>query len=238
MKQYVYGRNVAQERLKKAQSIEHVYILKHDALIQELNKKKVPYTIKTRQELDVLVGHNKHQGVVLEIISYEFMPIETMLKQKPKGTYPLLVVLDGLEDPHNLGAILRTCDVLDVDGVIIGKNRSVGLTPTVAKVSAGAIEHVPVAQVTNLSRTLKDLQKEGYWVVGTCFEKAQDYRTVDYNFPCVVVIGNEGSGISRLVLEQCDYRIKIPMKGHVQSLNASIATAVVLYQIEQSRYPL
>lgn len=238
MKQYVYGRNVALERMKQSSDVLHAYVMKGDELLAQFQKKKVPFTIKTRQELDSMAGSAKHQGVVLEVLAYEFVPLEKMLATPPKGQYPLYVMLDGLEDPHNLGAILRTCDVLQVDGVIIGKNRSVGLTSTVAKVSAGAIDHVPVAQVTNLTRTIKDMQKDGFWVVGTCFEKAQDYRTIDYQFPCIVVIGSEGSGISRLVLEQCDYRIKIPMKGHVNSLNASVATAVVLYQIEQSRYPL
>ena len=147
-------------------------------------------------------------------------------------------MLDGLEDPHNLGAILRTCDALEVDGVIIGKNRSVGLTPTVAKVSTGAIDYVRVAQVTNLSRTLDDLKKQGFWVVGCDLDNSQDYRAIDYNMPLVIVIGSEGFGISRLVKKNCDMNVVLPMNGHVTSLNASVATAVILYQVYSSRHPL
>ena len=147
-------------------------------------------------------------------------------------------MLDGLEDPHNLGAILRTCDAVGVDGVIIGKNRSVSLNATVAKVSTGAIHHVKVAQVTNLTRTLEELKKKSFWVVGCELENSQDYRAVDYNMPTVLVIGSEGFGISRLVKKSCDIHVVLPMVGHVNSLNASVATAVLLYQVYNSRHPL
>jgi 23S rRNA (guanosine2251-2'-O)-methyltransferase len=133
---------------------------------------------------------------------------------------------------------LRTCDAVGVDGVIVGKKRSVGLTSTVAKVSTGAIDHVKVAQVTNLTRTLDELKKMGYWAVACENERAQDYRQVDYNMPLVLVIGSEGSGISRLVKQNCDINVVLPMVGHVTSLNASVATAVLLYQVYNSRHPL
>lgn len=137
-----------------------------------------------------------------------------------------------------MGAILRTCDAVGVDGVIIAKNRSVSLNGTVAKVSTGAIDHVKVAQVTNLARTLEDLKKRGYWIVGCDNDQSQDYRSVDYNMPTCIVIGSEGKGITRIVKQQCDYKVVLPMVGHVTSLNASVATAVILYQVYHSRFPL
>ena len=160
------------------------------------------------------------------------------IKDIPENKQPLLLMLDGLEDPHNLGAILRTCDAVGVDGVIIGKNRSVGLNGTVAKVSTGAIHHVKVAQVTNLTRTLEDLKKKAFWVVGCELENSQDYRSVDYNMPTVLVIGSEGFGMSRLVKKSCDINVVLPMVGHVNSLNASVAASVLLYQVYNSRHPL
>ena len=146
-------------------------------------------------------------------------------------------MLDSLEDPHNLGAILRTCDAIGADGVIIGKHRSVGLTSTVAKVSTGAIEHVKVAAVTNLRTALDELKEAGYWVIGTDAHEAIDYRDVRCDMPLVVVIGSEGKGISRLVLEACDYKVALPMVGHVTSLNASVAAGILLYQVYNARNP-
>ena len=172
------------------------------------------------------------------IENYRYYTIDEILKDIPENKQPLLLMLDGLEDPHNLGAILRTCDAVGVDGVIIGKNRSVGLNGTVAKVSTGAIHHVKVAQVTNLTRTLEDLKKKAFWVVGCELENSQDYRSVDYNMPTVLVIGSEGFGMSRLVKKSCDINVVLPMVGHVNSLNASVAASVLLYQVYNSRHPL
>lgn len=169
---------------------------------------------------------------------YDYSTLDDMIDSIPEGKQPLLLMLDGLEDPHNLGAILRTCDAIEVDGVIIGKNRSVGLTPTVAKVSTGAIDYIKVAQVTNLSRTLDELKKKGFWIVGCDLQESQDYRKVDYNMPLCIVIGSEGFGISRLVKSKCDINVVLPMTGHVTSLNASVATAVILYQVYNSRHPI
>ncbi|WRK56162.1 23S rRNA (guanosine(2251)-2'-O)-methyltransferase RlmB [Coprobacillaceae bacterium CR2/5/TPMF4] len=145
------------------------------------------------------VGNVTHQGIMAEVEGYRYYSLDEILDAIPEGKQPLLLMLDGLEDPHNLGAILRTCDAIGVDGVIIGKNRSVGLNGTVAKVSTGAIDHVKVAQVTNLSRTLEELKKRSFWVVGCDLNQSQDYRAIDYNMPLVIVIGSEGFGISRLV---------------------------------------
>lgn len=177
-----------------------------------------------------------HQGVAVEIDDYQTYSVDEIMKHK-KGQYGLIVLLDGLEDPHNLGAILRTVDAVGADGVIFKKNNSVGLTPTVAKVSAGAIDSVKCAQVTNLVRTIELLKQNGYWIVGTAMD-GQDYRMVNYDFNTVLVIGNEGKGISRLVKENCDYMVRLPMRGAVQSLNASVSTGILLYQIATTHFPL
>ena len=220
MKQYIYGKNTILEALKGEKSIYTVYIqdsIKDNRIIELCKKKKIRIKIIDKSEFIKKLGNVRHQGVMAEVEEYRYY---------------------GLEDPHNLGAILRTCDAIGVDGVIIGKNRSVGLNGTVAKVSTGAIDHVKVAQVTNLTRTLEDLKKHSFWVVGCDLDNAQDYRQIDYNMPLVIVIGSEGFGISRLVKKTCDFNVVLPMIGHVTSLNASVATAVILYQVYNSRNPL
>ena len=178
------------------------------------------------------------QGIAAKIDDYKTYTIEELVAGVPKGKTPLFVMLDELEDPHNLGAILRTCDCVGVDGVIIGKHRGVKLTPTVAKVSTGAIDTVKVAVVTNLAQTLKGLKKEGFWVAGADFDNSQDYRQASYDMPLVLVVGSEGFGISPLVKKNCDFFVRLPMEGSVSSLNASVACAVLLYQIYAQRNPL
>ncbi len=241
MRQYIYGRNTVLEALKGNKPVYQVYLMKNvkdDKIMGLAKMKNVKVNIITQKNvLKDLVGQVVHQGIVAQVDGYGYYSIDKILKSIPKNKQPLLVMLDGLEDPHNLGAILRTCDAIEVDGVIIGKNRSVALTSTVAKVSTGAIDYVKVAQVTNLSRTLDDLKKQGFWVVGCDLNNSQDYRAIDYNMPIVIVIGSEGFGISRLVKQHCDMNVVLPMTGHVTSLNASVATAVILYQVYNSRHP-
>lgn len=212
--------------------------LKDNKIIELCKRKKVRFELVDKSEFIKKLGNVKHQGIMAEVKEYRYYSIDEILNSIPEGKTPLLLMLDGLEDPHNLGAILRTCDALGVDGVIIGKNRSVGLNGTVAKVSTGAIDYVKVAQVTNLTRTLEDLKKRSFWIVGCDLDQSQDYRQVDYNLPLVIVIGSEGFGISRLVKKSCDFNVVLPMVGHVTSLNASVATAVILYQVYNSRNPL
>ena len=242
MRQYIYGKNTVIESLKGDKPVYEVYVMKNvkdDKLMSLAKQKKVKVNIVAHKGvLNELVGNVVHQGIVAQVEDYDYYSIDDIVKSIPQGKQPLLLMLDGLEDPHNLGAILRTCDAIEVDGVIIGKNRSVGLTPTVAKVSTGAIDYVKVAQVTNLSRTLDDLKKKGFWVVGCDLHESQDYRSLDYNMPVVIVIGSEGFGISRLVKSHCDMNVVLPMNGHVTSLNASVATALILYQVYNSRHPL
>lgn len=241
MKQYIYGKNTILEALRGEKSVYTVYIqnnLKDNKIIELCKRKKVRFELVDKSEFIKKLGNVKHQGIMAEVKEYRYYSIDEILNSIPEGKTPLLLMLDGLEDPHNLGAILRTCDALDVDGVIIGKNRSVGLNGTVAKVSTGAIDYVKVAQVTNLTRTLEDLKKRSFWIVGCDLDQSQDYRQVDYNLPLVIVIGSEGFGISRLVKKSCDFNVVLPMVGHVTSLNASVATAVILYQVYNSRNPL
>lgn len=242
MRQYIYGKNTVFESLKGSKPVYQVYMMKNvkDDKIMKLAQQKGAQVqiVAHKGVLNDLVGNVVHQGIVAQVEGYDYYSVNEILAAIPKEKQPLLLMLDGLEDPHNLGAILRTCDAVEVDGVIIGKNRSVGLTPTVAKVSTGAIDHVKVAQVTNLSRTLDDLKKQGFWVVGCDLDESQDYRAIDYNMPVVIVIGSEGFGISRLVKSHCDMNVILPMNGHVTSLNASVATAVILYQVYNSRHPL
>ncbi len=240
MKQYIYGKNPIMEALKGA-SVYKIYMLnghKDPKIFDICKRNQIPLEFVDKKEFDKKVGKVVHQGVMAYIENYRYYTIDEILKDIPENKQPLLLMLDGLEDPHNLGAILRTCDAVGVDGVIIGKNRSVGLNGTVAKVSTGAIHHVKVAQVTNLTRTLEDLKKKAFWVVGCELENSQDYRSVDYNMPTVLVIGSEGFGMSRLVKKSCDINVVLPMVGHVNSLNASVAASVLLYQVYNSRHPL
>ena len=240
MKDWIYGKNAVYEAVKKNDGLTKVVLLKEgkdQQLMGICKKNRIPVEFEDRGFFNKNAKGN-HQGYMALKESYEYVELEDMISRIPKGKQPLLIMLDGLEDPHNLGAILRSADATGADGIIIGKNRSVSLNATVAKVSTGAIEHVPVCQVTNLARTLDTLQKQGYWVVGTDMHDSVDYRKVNYDMPIVLVVGSEGFGISRLVLEKCDYKVTIPMVGHVNSLNASVACAVMLYQIYNMRHPI
>ncbi|MDD2592423.1 MAG: 23S rRNA (guanosine(2251)-2'-O)-methyltransferase RlmB [Erysipelotrichaceae bacterium] len=240
MAQYVYGKNVVMQLLKDQKKIYDLYVMensKNEEIVGIARKQNVKFKFLNKKDMDRLVN-TRHQGVIAKIDDYQTYSIEELLKMIPSDKMPLLLMLDGIQDPHNLGAILRTCDAVGVDGVIIMKDRSVGLNPTVAKVSVGAIDTVRVAQVTNLTSTIKMLKKKGYWICGADNKEAKDYRTVDYNMPLVLVIGSEGFGISRLVKENIDFSVSLPMVGTITSLNASVATGVLLYQIFDQRYPL
>lgn len=236
MKEYIYGKNTVIEALNVNKKIIKLYTTKNNEDIIALSKKKqVEYEIVNNNYLDKMVNGN-HQGVVLEIEGYKYYALEEVINCESKLKYPFLVMLDGLEDPHNLGAILRTCDASGVDGVIIGKNRSVRLNSTVAKVSTGAIEYVKVVEVTNLTNTIKKLKDNGYWIVGAeAGEKSSLYTNINYDMPICLVVGSEGKGISRLVTENCDFLIKIPMVGHVNSLNASVSCGILIYEIIKNR---
>lgn len=240
---FVFGRHAGLDFLKTqdAEAINKVFLQKG---IQEefanqvyslARKKGLVVQNAPKNKLDQLVDHGNHQGLVLAVASFKYADLEELLDQfEAEGKEPFLLMLDSIEDPHNLGSILRTCDATGVDGVIIPQRRASGLTSVVAKTSTGAIDYVPVARVTNLVQTTKMLKKRGYWIFGTAMEGV-DYRQWNAKGKTVLVIGNEGKGISPLLLKQMDQTLTIPMIGHVQSLNASVATGVLLYQMYNSR---
>lgn len=232
MAQLIYGKNTVKQKLRNPDSIVVLYLQRDKHL--DLKKLALKENVRVKEldlkEINKMVQGN-HQGVVAQVKSYETVSIEEMVQPLDLSENPIIVMLDQLEDPHNLGAILRTCDATGVKGVIIGKHRSVQLNATVAKVSTGAIETVPVAMVTNLSQTLEKLKKKGFWVIGADNNEATDYKQMPKDRPVVLVVGSEGKGISQAVLKQCDYKVVIPMKGQVTSLNVSVATGVLLYEL-------
>lgn len=238
MAQLMYGKNVVKQILRDTAKAKVLYLAAADREIEELAAKKGVQIRRTdRKALTRMTGTDKHQGVAVEIPSYKTYSVEELKNNVREGEYGLIIMLDELEDPHNLGAILRTADAVGATGVIFKKNNAVGLTPAAAKTSAGAIETVPCAAVTNLSRTLEDLKKSGWWVVAADMD-GQDYRSLNYDFNTVLVIGNEGKGISRLVREKCDYVVSLPMRGKITSLNASVSAGILMYSVFNKRFPL
>jgi 23S rRNA (guanosine2251-2'-O)-methyltransferase len=207
-------------------------------LMEEAKDRGIPIQPVLRFTIDKVAGEHAHQGVAAAVAAHEYADFEELLERsRGKETTPFLIVLDELQDPHNLGSILRTADAAGVDGVIVGKHRSVGLTQSVVKISAGAIEYVPVARVTNVVRALERLKEEGFWVVGTDAEATKDIRTGRYDRPVALVIGGEEKGLGRLIGESCDEIVRIPMRGHLDSLNASVAAALCIYEIHRQRFP-
>lgn len=240
MSQYVYGKNVVSSMLKDKREILTLFLLegrKDSETVNLAKAQNIKIRYVSKAELDRLVKGN-HQGYIAEVREYPTYSIQEIVSAIPEGKQPLIVALDSLQDPHNLGAILRTMSCVGGDGVIIEKNRSVSLNGTVAKVSVGAIETVKVAQVTNLAQTLRKLKEMGFWIIGTDVNQAQDYRRVRYDMPVVLVIGSEGSGMRRLIAETCDLKVRLPMEGDIGSLNASVACGILLYQIYSQRFPL
>lgn len=232
---YIYGKNVAREKLNSDEKIARVYLsdkFKDYEIIKLLKDKKIKINYVPNSFLDRKVDR-LHQGIVMEIDevkTYELMDVINDIDKE----YPTLVMLDHLEDPHNFGAIIRTCEALGVDAIIIPNDRSVSVNATVVKTSAGAISHVKIIRVANLTATINKLKGIGYWIVGTDM-KGTDYTKIDYNIPVCLVIGNEGSGMSKIVRDNCDYIATIPMEGKVNSLNASVSLAIVLSRIVSSR---
>ncbi len=244
MSDLLIGRNPVMEALKSGRVIEKLLMQngaegsakKIEALARE---RKISIQFVDRAALERITaggsGGGNHQGVVAYVSSYRYYEVEDLLNRAAeKGEDPFLLLLDGIEDPHNLGAILRSADGAGVHGVIIPKRRAVGLTEAVAKASAGAVEYVPVAKVSNLSQTIDLLKAKGVWV-GACHMDGSLYYERDLTGPIVIVIGGEGSGVSRLVREKCDFILSIPMEGKVSSLNASNAATILMYEINRQR---
>lgn len=229
---YVYGKNVATEILKKKEKIEKIYISDHfhDKFIESaIQNLKICTEILTKKELDKLANGN-HQGIIVSVPDYQYCELQELLVAEN----PFLILLDHLEDPHNLGAIIRTAEAAGVDGIIIPKNRSVGVNATVLKTSAGAAKNMKIAMITNLKQTIEFLKKCGFWIFGTDME-GTDFERLDYHGKIAIVIGNEGTGMSRLVKESCDFIASIPMYGEINSLNASVATGIVIYEAVKQR---
>lgn len=237
----IEGRNAVMEAFRSGKTIDRLLVLdgtKEGAMLTVLKEAKKHNTVVSfvkKERLDQISTTGKHQGVIAYAAAYEYAEVEDILAiAREKGEAPFLVLLDGIEDPHNLGAIIRTANLAGAHGVIIPKRRAVGLTATVAKTSAGALNYTPVAKVTNLVQTMEDLKKEGLWFVCADMDGEVMYRQ-NLTGPIGLVIGNEGEGVSRLVKEKCDFVTGIPMAGDIDSLNASVAAGVLMYEIVRQR---
>ena len=234
-------RNAVLEAFRSGKTIDKVFVLEGcqdgpiKTILREAKKHGTMVKFVSKDRLDNMSETKKHQGVIAYAAAYNYATVEDILaKAEENGEPPFIFLLDGIEDPHNLGAIIRTANLAGAHGVIIPKNRAVGLTATVAKTSAGALNYTPVAKVTNLSATMKELKKQGLWFVCADMDGEVMYRQ-NLTGPIGLVIGNEGDGVSKLVRENCDFTASIPMKGDIDSLNASVAAGVLAYEIVRQR---
>ena len=237
----IEGRNAVIEAYRSGKTIDKLYVLDgcQDGPVMTIKReaKKQDTLVKyvSKERLDQLSATGKHQGVIAVAAAYEYAEVEDILQAaEEKGEPPFIILLDNIEDPHNLGAIIRTANLAGAHGVIIPKNRAVGLTAVVARTSAGALNYTPVAKVTNLAKTMEELKKKGMWFVCADMDGTLMYR-LDLKGPIGLVIGSEGEGVSRLVKEKCDMVAAIPMQGNIDSLNASVAAGVLAYEIVRQR---
>ena len=235
----IFGRNPVIEALKSGRAVEKVLVSSSDGSARQIiamaKEKGIPIVKTERQALDRIGGGASHQGVAAYVSAYAYAQMDDILaKAQSAGEEPFVIILDGLEDPHNLGAIMRTAECAGAHGIIIPKRNSCGLTETVAKTSAGAIEYMPCVKVSNIVRTIDELKTMGFWIAA-CDMGGQEYYRTDLRGKLAVVIGGEGNGISRLVKEACDFTVSMPMKGKITSLNASNAAAVWMYEVRRQR---
>ena len=237
----IEGRNAVLEAFRARKTIDKLFVLDGcqdgpvKSILREAKKTDTIINFVDKERLDRLANSGHHQGVVAQAAAYEYAEVEDILNAaKEKGEAPFIFILDEIEDPHNLGAIIRTANLCGAHGVIIPKRRAVGLTATVAKTSAGAVNYTPVAKVTNIAKTIEELKKEGMWFVCADMD-GQTMYDLNLTGPIGLVIGNEGAGVSRLVKEKCDFTASIPMKGDIDSLNASVAAGVLAYEIVRQR---
>ena len=237
----IEGRNAVLEAFRSGKTIDKLFVLDGcqdgpvKSILREAKKTDTIINFVDKERLDRLANSGHHQGVVAQAAAYEYAEVEDILNAaKEKGEAPFIFILDEIEDPHNLGAIIRTANLCGAHGVIIPKRRAVGLTATVAKTSAGAVNYTPVAKVTNIAKTIEELKKEGMWFVCADMD-GQTMYDLNLTGPIGLVIGNEGAGVSRLVKEKCDFTASIPMKGDIDSLNASVAAGVLAYEIVRQR---
>lgn len=237
----IEGRNAVIEALRSDVTVERIFILKSSydgpiqTIIREAKKQNIRTDFVAKSRLDEICPDRKHQGVVAYTAAFSYSTVDDILsRSEEKGTDPFIFILDEIEDPHNLGAIIRTADMAGADGVIIPKNRAAGLTASAVKASAGAISYIPVAKVTNLSRTVEELKDKGIWIYACDLDGESIYRT-SLTGPIAIVIGNEGRGISKLVKEKCDAVVSIPTFGDIDSLNASVSCGVVAFEAVRQR---
>ena len=242
MEDRISGTNPVFEALNSGREIDKIFILegaRHSRLgeiISLAKKRGVHYTNVSRKKLDELSDGGNHQGVLAFAAVHSYSEVEDILAAaRKKGESPLILIAEGLKDPHNLGSIIRCANAAGAHGVIIPKNRSVGLNSTVAKVSAGAVEYTPVARVTNIASTIDKLKEQGLWIAGTALEGSTLYTNADLTGALAIVIGSEGEGLSRLTREKCDFLVKVPMLGQAESLNASVAAGILLYESVRQR---
>lgn len=238
----IEGRNAVTEALKSGRAIDKVYLASGEtdkalARLAAQAKEAGAVIVQTdRRKLDMMSPTGAHQGIIAAVAAHEYASVDDILaRAEQRGEQPLIVICDELSDPHNLGAILRTAECAGAHGVIIPKRRSVGLTAVVAKASAGALEYMPVVRVSNIPSAMEDLKKRGIWIYGTAADGDTVLYNADLKGAAAIVIGNEGEGMSRLVSEHCDFRVSIPMRGEISSLNASAAAAIMLYEAVRQR---
>lgn len=238
----IAGRHAVKELLRSDSDINKIYMqdTANKSQLKEIldlaRERRVVVSMVPKNKIDGLTDE-RHQGVAAQISAHEYMPLEEML-ENIKDKNANVIILDGLEDPHNLGSILRSCDASGFDAVIIPKRRSVQLTDTVAKTSTGAIEYVPVVRVTNINQTIDKLKDNNFWVVGSDGSGDMDYREMNAIGNTAIVVGSEGEGISKKTLEKCDFIVKIPMAGEITSLNASVSAALLMYEVYRQQHPL
>lgn len=237
----VIGRNAVREALKAGRPADYLLVQKGERsgavlpLIAQCREKNIPVKEADAKKLDFMCAQQSHQGVILVTAAHEYAALDDIFKKaQEKNEPPFIIICDSLEDPHNLGAIIRTAECCGAHGVIIPERRSVGLSGIVGKTSAGALEYMPVVRVKNLSETVKLLKKQGVWIYAADMD-GRPYREVDFSGALALVIGSEGAGVSRLLKENCDMTVSIPLKGHINSLNASVAAGVLMFEISSSR---
>ncbi|MDP4163499.1 MAG: 23S rRNA (guanosine(2251)-2'-O)-methyltransferase RlmB [Bacillota bacterium] len=242
--EYIVGKNPVLEALKSSRDINKILIAEGSQrgpmqqIAQMAKEANVLVQFVPKKKIDQISDEN-HQGVLAYVAAYQYAEMDDLFAAaEKKNEAPFFLLLDEIEDPHNLGSIMRTADAVGAHGIIIPKRRAVGLTATVAKASTGAIEYVPVVRVTNMARTIEELKERGVWIAGTDATGSQDYRHFDGTLPLGLVIGSEGKGIGRLVRDKCDFLIHLPMAGKVTSLNASVAAALLMYEVYRKRHPL
>ena len=231
---YVYGKNVAKDLLTGNNNIKEAFLqdnFNDKDIIDLLKIKNIPVKIRTKRQIDDLCS-GLNQGIILSIPDYQYNNLDSITNS---NTDDVVVILDHLEDPHNLGAIIRTCEAAGIRSIILSKNRQVQVNATVMKTSAGTLQNINLVSVTSIANCIDFLKDNGYWIVGTSLTDSVDYRTVDYSGKIAIVIGNEGSGISSLVAKKCDFLVKIPMYGTTNSLNASVAAGIMIYEVIRNR---